>query len=213
MTNRQLTPIDRLLSSADNALRTLFAAPAVSRPSPAGDIEDSAMSDAEKRHVAGLMRVNHAGEVAAQALYQGHAVTARDAGTRRRMQLSATEEVDHLSWCRERIEQLGDRVSLLDPFWYAGSFTIGLAAGIAGDRWNLGFVAETERQVVRHLDSHLGQLPAGDAKSRAILEQMREDELQHANAAIDSGAADFPPALKWVMHVTSRAMTKTAYRI
>jgi ubiquinone biosynthesis monooxygenase Coq7 len=159
------------------------------------------------------MRVDHTGEVAAQALYHGQALTARTSGTRDAMEQAAREEGDHLRWCAERLVELDDKPSRLDPLWYMGSFLIGAAAGLAGDRWSLGFVAETERQVVRHLDGHLSSLPQGDARSRAILEQMRVDEGVHATTAIESGAADLPQPVKRLMTATARLMTETAYRI
>jgi len=183
------------------------------RPNPADAVEDRPLTAAMRRHSGALMRVNHAGEVSAQALYQGQAVAARSARVRESMQQSADEEIDHLVWCRQRLSELGTRTSRLDPLWYAGSFSLGLAAGLCGDKWSLGFVAETERQVVRHLDSHLARLPAVDLKSRAILEQMQIDEGRHATVAIESGAAELPAAVKKLMALTSSVMTTTAYWI
>ncbi len=212
MEKRQLTPFDRLLASANNALRTV-AAPAgrSARENPAQHIIDADLSDSQKRHAAGLMRVNHAGEVAAQALYQGHAAVARDRGIEEQMQHAADEEFDHLAWCEQRINELGEDVSKLSPVWYAGAFAIGAASGILGDKWSLGFIAETERQVCEHLDSHLEGLPPEDAKSRAIVEQMRDEEQEHGENAIEAGAAELPPPVKRLMQMTAKVMTKTAY--
>lgn len=211
---RRLSFLDRLIIDVDRGLRALQGeTPAVGRDNPAGDAPEPELSEAQRRHVAGLMRVDHAGEVAAQALYHGQAVTARSPRLRDAMQQAAREEGDHLRWCRERLEELGDRSSRLDPLWYLGSFAIGAAAGLAGDRWSLGFVVETERQVMRHLDGHLASLPAGDRRSRAILEQMREDEGVHATTALESGAAELPSPVKRLMTLTARLMTETAYRI
>ncbi len=177
MQNRQLTPIDRLLAGLDNALRTV-AAPAgrPARQNPAADISDADLGDAQKAHVAGLMRVNHAGEVAAQGLYQGHAVVARDTAIADQMQRAADEEFDHLAWCEQRLAELDAGPSRLSPVWYAGAFAIGAASGILGDRWSLGFIAETERQVCAHLTSHLDRLPDDDAKTRAIVEMMQSQD-------------------------------------
>ena len=212
--DRGRTPrgLDALISNFDRALRTLAAEPAVTgRVSPGHGHPGGDLDDRERRHVAGLMRVDHAGEVAAQALYHGQAVTARRERVRAAMDRSAHEESDHLLWCRERLGELGSRRSYLDPLWYAGSFAIGAIAGIAGDRWSLGFVAETERQVVRHLDEHLQSLPVGDQLSRAMLEQLREDEGHHASTAVSEGAAELPGPLRGLMRVVSKAMTRGAY--
>ena len=212
MKMRQLTPLDRLLASANNALRTV-AAPAgrSARQNPAANIIDADLNTSQKRHAAGLMRINHAGEVAAQALYQGHATVARDKDIEEQMQRAADEEFDHLAWCEQRIHELGEDVSKLSPFWYAGAFAIGAASGVLGDKWSLGFIAETERQVCAHLDSHHDDLPPEDAKSRAIVEQMRDEEEEHGENAIDAGAADLPAPIKRVMQLTAKVMTKTAY--
>ena len=214
MQTRQLTPLDKLLASASNALRTV-AAPAgrSARPNPAEHIIDADLDARQKAHAAGLMRVNHAGEVCAQALYQGHAEVARDESVESQMQRAADEEFDHLAWCEERIKELGEDVSKLSPFWYAGAFAIGAASGILGDRWSLGFIAETEKQVCAHLDSHLESLPANDAKSRAIIEQMRDEEEEHGANAVEAGAADLPAPVKRLMQMTAKIMTKTAYRV
>ena len=212
MNTRQLTPIDRLLASANNALRTV-AAPAgrSARPNPAANIIDADLDARQKRHAAGLMRINHAGEVAAQALYQGHATVARDKHVEAQMQHAADEEFDHLAWCEERIQELGENVSKLSPFWYAGAYAIGAASGILGDKWSLGFIAETERQVCAHLDDHLEDLPPEDMKSRAIVEQMRDEEEEHGENAKNAGAADLPAPVKRLMRMTAKVMTKTAY--
>ena len=214
MRTRDLTPIDRLLIGLNNALRTV-AAPAGQSPraNPAAEIDDGDLDDAEKKHAAGLMRVNHAGEVAAQGLYQGHAVVARDSEIEAQMQRAADEEFDHLAWCEQRLEELGEKPSLLSPVWYGGSFLIGAASGIFGDKWSLGFIAETERQVCEHLDSHLDGLPDDDARSRAIVTQMRDEEAEHGENAIEAGAAELPPALKHLMKLTARIMTTSAYRV
>ncbi|MDH3611873.1 MAG: 2-polyprenyl-3-methyl-6-methoxy-1,4-benzoquinone monooxygenase [Gammaproteobacteria bacterium] len=214
MEDRDLTPLDRLLASVDNALRTI-AAPAgrPSRENPAAEIAESELSDDQKAHAAGLMRVNHAGEVAAQGLYQGHAVVARDAMIEKQMQHAADEEFDHLAWCEQRLAELNAGPSRLSPVWYAGAFAIGAASGVLGDRWSLGFIAETERQVCAHLDSHLDRLPDDDAKSRAIVRKMRDEEEQHGENAIEAGAAQLPDPIQRLMQLTAKLMTKTAYRL
>ena len=214
MQTRNLTPLDKLLASANNALRTV-AAPAgrTARPNPAKHILETDLTDREKAHAAGLMRVNHAGEVCAQALYQGHAAVARDPSIEDQMQRAADEEFDHLAWCEERLHELGEDVSKLSPFWYAGSFAIGAVSGVLGDKWSLGFIAETERQVCAHLDSHLDELPPEDARSRAIVEQMRDEEEEHGENAIDAGAAELPEPVRRLMQMTAKVMTKTAYRV
>ena len=212
MEKRQLTPLDRLLSSANNALRTV-AAPAgrSARKNPAEHIIDADLGADERSHAAGLMRVNHAGEVAAQALYQGHAAVARDKDIERQLQQAADEEFDHLAWCEQRIQELGEDVSRLSPLWYAGAFAIGAASGILGDKWSLGFIAETEKQVCDHLDNHLDSLPEGDARSRAIIEQMRDEEEEHGDNSVAAGAAELPAPVRRLMRVTAKVMTKTAY--
>ncbi len=211
---RRLSFLDRAIIDLDRGLRALQGEPrAEGRENPAAGVPDAHLSPAQRRHAAGLMRVDHAGEVAAQALYHGQATTARSRDLREAMQRAAREEGDHLRWCRERLKELGERSSRLDPLWYLGSFVIGAAAGLAGDRWSLGFVVETERQVMRHLDGHLGSLPAGDRRSRAILEQMRVDEGEHATTALESGAAELPQPVKRLMTLTARLMTATAYRL
>jgi ubiquinone biosynthesis monooxygenase Coq7 len=211
MSQRHYTPADRLMMHADTALRTLFGRPRITERANPADGIDEGIGQEDKHHAAGLMRVNHAGEVAAQGLYEGQALTARLADVRAKMQRAAEEENDHLAWCEQRIEELGQHKSLLNPLWYFGSLAIGALAGKVGDRWSLGFVAETEHQVVKHLDDHLQQLPAGDLRSRAILEQMRDDELHHATTALDAGGAVLPPTVKKLMAMTSKIMTTTAY--
>ncbi|WP_104098008.1 2-polyprenyl-3-methyl-6-methoxy-1,4-benzoquinone monooxygenase [Stutzerimonas kunmingensis] len=211
---RHYSPADRLLTQADSALRTLLpfsGQPA--RPSPAVLKNEAELSESETRHVAGLMRINHTGEVCAQALYQGQALTARLPQVRRAMEQAADEEIDHLAWCEQRIRQLGSHTSVLNPLFYGLSFGIGATAGLISDRISLGFVAATEDQVCKHLDEHLGQLPASDDKSRAILEQMREDEQQHSTAAIEAGGLRFPTPVKFGMSLVSKVMTKATYRI
>lgn len=213
MNSRRLSPLDRLLDSADRALRTVFVgATASSRETPAANVEEAPLSESEQRHVAGLMRVNHAGEVAAQALYQGQAATARLDAVRESMATAAEEENDHLAWCEQRLKELDDRTSRLDALWYAGSFAIGAVAGLIGDRWSLGFVAETEKQVVEHLESHLELLPEADQRSRAIVEQMKEDEARHGDMARAAGGAELPAPIRRLMRLTSKIMTTTAYR-
>jgi ubiquinone biosynthesis monooxygenase Coq7 len=211
--DRQLTPLDRLLDQADQALRASFGRPRARRPSPAAQLDGHLVDEDTRRHVAGLIRVDHAGEVAAQGLYHGQALTARRPEIREAMQQAAREEGDHLAWCHDRLEELGDRPSLLNPLWYAGAVAIGAVAGMAGDRWSLGFMAETERQVEGHLDGHLDRLPVGDARSRAILEQMKADEVGHAQAAIAAGGGDLPRPIRGLMRLAARVMTSTAYRL
>ncbi len=212
MLERQLSPIDKLLVSANNALRTV-AAPAgrTIRHNPAADIDGTDLDSKQRAHAAGLMRVNHAGEVAAQALYQGHAAVARDKTLQAQMKQAANEEFDHLSWCEQRIQELGSAPSRLSPLWYAGAYAIGAASGVVGDKWSLGFIAETEKQVCAHLEAHLEQLPKADAKSRAIVEQMRNEEAKHGENAIEAGAARLPRPIVQLMRATAKIMTKTAY--
>jgi len=208
-----LPDIDRLIIGFDRALRTLCG-PAVSmRPVPGGNLPNPELSAAEKRHAAALMRVNHSGEVCAQALYQGQALTARDVAARTTLEHAAAEETEHLAWTAQRIDELGGRVSVLNPFFYAGSFAIGAISGLLGDKWNMGFLAETERQVEGHLDGHLEQLPVQDEKSRAIVTQMKEDEARHANTALAHGAAELPEPVKQAMRISSRLMTVSTYRL
>ena len=212
MTTRAYTPFDRALISFDQALRTVFGRPRVTeRANPAEPYADVDLSDEERRHIGGLMRVNHTGEVCAQALYQGQALTARLAEVRERLERSAQEENDHLAWCEQRLDELGARKSLLNPLWYAGSFAMGAAAGIAGDKWSLGFVVETERQVEDHLDDHLTQVPGDDQRTRAILMQMKADEIHHAEVARAAGGAELPTPVKVAMQTVSKVMTRGAY--
>jgi ubiquinone biosynthesis monooxygenase Coq7 len=214
MTTRQYSPLDQLLMHMDKAVRTVFGSPPVTeRPNPAETQPEAELGAAERRLVAGLMRVNHAGEVSAQALYQGQALTAKLPEVRGKMERAAMEENDHLAWCEHRLKELDSHTSVLNPLWYAGSFAIGALAGVAGDKWSLGFVVETERQVVKHLQEHLERLPAEDHKSRAILRQMEEDEAHHATTALNAGGAELPAPVKQAMRLTSKLMTTTAYYI
>lgn len=210
---RHQSSTDKFISAVDIALRSVFVPKQrqTVRSNPAADIPEPVMNAEEKRHVAGLMRINHAGEVCAQALYQGQAITAQLTTIRDKMTAAAIEEVDHLGWCEDRLHELNSTTGLLNPFWYAGSFMIGMLAGFAGDQWSLGFVAETERQVTEHLRNHTRQLPQQDEKTRAILSQMQYDETQHAQMAQRAGAADLPWIIKQAMRLTSKLMTKTSY--
>ena len=211
---RNYTRLDRLIASVDEALRiSTGEAPTPERENPAGDIPPAELDDEESRHVAGLMRINHTGEVCAQALYAGQAATARLDETRESMQQAADEEIDHLAWCEERLKELDSRPSILNPLWYAGSFTIGALAGIAGDQWSLGFVKETENQVEAHLEDHLERLPEGDERSQAILDQMKTDEARHAEMADEAGARDLPKPIQSAMAFTAGIMKSLAYRI
>jgi ubiquinone biosynthesis monooxygenase Coq7 len=212
--SRSYSPIDRLIIGFDNALRMATGtATEASRENPAGSIPDLVMEEEQRKHAAGLMRVNHAGEVCAQALYAGQAATARSADVQSDMQQAANEEIDHLSWCKERLDELDSQPSLLDPLWYAGSFAIGAVAGLAGDGWSLGFLKETENQVEAHLEGHIDELPPEDARSRAILDQMKIDEAKHAQMAEDSGAYDLPEPVRQLMKMTAQVMKSVAYRI
>lgn len=214
MMERNYTRLDRLIASMDEALRiSTGEAPTPDRESPAGDIPQAVLDEEEIRHVAGLMRINHTGEVCAQALYAGQAATARLEETRESMQQAADEEIDHLAWCEERLRELDSRPSILNPLWYAGSFTIGALAGIAGDQWSLGFVKETENQVEAHLEDHLERLPEGDERSQAILDQMKTDEARHAEMAEEAGARDLPRPIQSAMAFTAGIMKTLAYRI
>ncbi len=212
---RQLSVLDNLLCQVDTALRTLFvpAQRTSQRGIPGQALHDHPMNKEQKHHVAGLMRVNHAGEVSAQALYQGQALTAKLPRVKVQMAEAAAEEIEHLAWCEQRLRELGSQPSLLNPLWYSGSFMIGALAGLVGDRWSLGFVAETERQVTAHLEKHLQQLPPEDIKTRAILAQMQEDEAHHANVAQDAGAAELPVLIKQLMHCVAKLMTQSSYSI
>jgi 3-demethoxyubiquinol 3-hydroxylase len=212
MNARDYNPLDRALIGLDQAVRTVFGRPhTTERPNPAAGIDDTELSEKERKQVARLMRINHTGEVCAQALYQGQALTARESEVQQSMERSALEENDHLNWCETRLKELGDRKSLLNPLWYAGSFTIGALAGLAGDKWSLGFVVETERQVENHLDEHLAEIPSTDLKTRAVLEEMIADEVHHAEVAKDAGGTSLPGPVKLAMSLTSKVMTRTVY--
>ncbi len=212
MTTRDYTGADRLLMNVDSALRTLFGRPKTTeRQNPAAALPEADLTDQQRKHVARLMRINHTGEVCAQALYQGQALGARLPETRKRMERSAREENDHLAWCEDRLRELGDRKSLLNPIFYAGSFAMGAAAGLVGDRWSLGFVVETERQVESHLEGHLEQIPAQDEKTRCVLEQMKADEVHHAQVAKAAGGAELPAPIRLAMRATSVVMTRSVY--
>jgi 3-demethoxyubiquinol 3-hydroxylase len=210
-----MNTLDRWLVSADNALRTLGGAAHAARPcpGPANTGDAAPLPEADRELAGALMRVNHVGEVCAQALYQAQALTARTPELRQQMDKAAREEVDHLAWTEQRLQELGDRPSLLNPLWYAGSFAIGLLAGRLGDAASLGFVVETERQVEQHLAGHLDRLPAEDARSRAIVDQMRTDERQHADDALQAGGMELPAPVRWLMRGAARVMTTTAHRI
>jgi ubiquinone biosynthesis monooxygenase Coq7 len=212
MSERKFNTADQFLIGIDNALRTLFGRPQVTeRANPAECIEETEMSEEERDLTARLMRINHTGEVCAQALYQGQALTAKLPQIRATMERAAQEENDHLAWCETRLNELDNRKSMLNPFWYAGSFLIGAAAGLAGDKWSLGFVAETEHQVEAHLNDHMQRIPAQDQKSLAILEQMKDDEIHHATVALEAGGADLPTPIKAAMKLTSKLMTKSVF--
>ncbi len=208
-----MNALDPLIISLDNALRTLAGAVHAARPNPAGVPQGETLTDPERREAAALMRVNHVGEVCAQALYQAQALTARTPELRQQMERAAREETDHLAWTQERLAELGGRVSWLNPLWYAGAFGIGLLAGRSGDAVSLGFVVETERQVEDHLASHLDRLPAGDTRSRAIVEVMQDDERRHADEAGAAGGLALPTPLRWLMRGAAKAMTTTAHHI
>lgn len=205
--------IDRLIPELDKVLRTLFAPAPTRRPMPGEDLPEADLSEAEKRHAAALMRINHCGEICAQALYQGQAITSHQPEVKRALAQAAQEETEHLNWTERRIAELGGRKSLLNPLWYAGSLGLGLFAGKLGDAWNLGFLAETERQVESHLESHKAQLSPQDEKSRVVLEQMKSDEISHAHMAVEQGARELPLPVKMAMKLSSKVMTKTAYYI
>jgi ubiquinone biosynthesis monooxygenase Coq7 len=214
MANRQLSGLDQILTQLDQGLRMVLSnAPAPQRVSPAVEIADTELSDQERQHAIGLMRVNHAGEVCAQALYQGQALTAKLPEVGEQMEHAAAEEIDHLAWCEERIVELGGRTSALNPVWYAMSFGIGAGAGLISDKLSLGFVAATEDQVCDHLQKHLEDLPISDSKSRAIVKQMLDDEARHAKAALEAGGHRFPASVKKLMTFVSSAMTGSSYRL
>lgn len=210
---RHLTPLDRILATFQRALDTVAGAPVAGRPSPGESEPLPDLDPRQRRDVAGLMRVNHTGEVCAQALYDGQAALARDRDTRDYLESAAAEETDHLAWCAGRLDELGDRPSLLNPVWYAGSFAIGALAAAAGDRWSLGFVVETERQVEAHLGEHIERMPGTDTRSRAILATMQADEARHANNALARGGAKLPFPVPRLMRCASNVMKAIAYRI
>jgi ubiquinone biosynthesis monooxygenase Coq7 len=203
---------DELIIGFDRALRTLSGAASSRRPNPAASLPEETLTQAERGHAGGLMRVNHTGEVCAQALYQAQALIARDPQLRQRFVQAASEEEDHLAWAQQRLAELGEHASYANPLWYAGSFVIGLIAGIGGDRANLGFVVETERQVEEHLTEHMDRLPPADARSRAIVAAMRDDEARHGASARDAGASELPLPIRAAMRATAKLMTLTAYR-
>jgi ubiquinone biosynthesis monooxygenase Coq7 len=209
----KLACMDRFFGAADSALRTLFAKPRAARPCPVVPADETRLDGTEARQAAALMRVNHVGEICAQALYTAQALVTRDPELRDHFQRAANEETDHLAWTAERLHELGDRPSLLNPLWYSGAFALGLLAGRMGDRLSLGFVVETERQVEAHLQSHLERLPAGDHASRAIVAQMKDDEAAHAALALQAGAAELPAAAKALMRAAAKVMTTTAHYI
>ncbi len=213
MAIRTLSPLDRLLGDAQRALETVLGAPPANRPNPAADEAEIVLDDDERRHAAGLMRINHVGEVCAQALYCGQAAVARDEATRAHLLEAAQEETDHLAWCNQRLRELDSRPSLLNPLWYASSYAIGALAGLRGDGWNLGFVVETERQVEAHIDQHLDSLPPADARSRAILQVMKADEARHAANAENAGARVLPQPVPRLMAAASTLMKTVAYRV
>ena len=205
--------IDRFITEFDQGLRTVLAEAQTLRPFPDRDKSESQLSDSEKRRAAALMRINHSGEVCAQALYNGQALTARNPATEAALREASQEETEHLAWCEKRIRELGSHKSFMNPVFYAGSFALGAFAGALGDKWNLGFLAETENQVGKHIEDHLKRLPEQDEKSRAILEQMKIDEAKHAITAITHGGAPLPLPVKLAMKISSKIMTKTTYWI
>ncbi|WP_374604213.1 2-polyprenyl-3-methyl-6-methoxy-1,4-benzoquinone monooxygenase [Arenimonas sp.] len=209
---RHFSPLDRLIIEFQHALGTSLGQARAERPNPAGSLPDPELAEPDRRHAAGLMRINHTGEVCAQALYLGQAAVARDEATRQHLQHAAQEETDHLAWCGDRLAELDSRPSVFNPLWYAGSYAIGLAAGLRGDGWNLGFVVETERQVEAHLEEHLQTLPPGDERSRAILRTMKADEARHADNAEQAGARVLPQPIPTLMALSSRLMKAVAYR-
>ncbi len=212
--HRQYSILDKLCLNVQQGLRTLLGPiPDTGRANPADSLPEQPLTTTEKQHSAAMMRVNHAGEIAAQALYQGHALTARDPATREKMTQAAFEEYDHLRWCESRLAELGSHKSYLSPVWYLGSLSIGVLSGLAGDKWNLGFVAATEDQVVAHLEAHLARLPEKDVKSQAIVKQMQADEAHHAEMARGAGGAALPEPILKLMGLTSKVMTLTASKI
>ncbi|HAT38898.1 2-polyprenyl-3-methyl-6-methoxy-1,4-benzoquinone monooxygenase [Polynucleobacter necessarius] len=209
-----MSPVDRLILEFDTALRAVVGGANASRPTPGSEIGGgSSLDAAERKHAAGLMRVNHVGEVCAQALYQSQKLVARNSELREMLNHSGREEMDHLAWCETRLQELGSHTSYLNPIWYAGSFAIGLVAGLAGDKWSLGFVAETEKQVENHLESHLEKLPKDDHRSRAIVDHMRIDEIAHGQDAKNAGGVNLPESIQKIMQAISKIMVTTAYKI
>lgn len=208
-----MTLLDNIIIELDKGLRTVLAEAPTLRPFPDRHQVESPMTDGEKRHAAALMRINHSGEVCAQALYNGQALTSRNPATETALREASQEETEHLAWCEKRIRELGSHKSLLNPLWYTGSFALGALAGALGDKWNLGFLAETEHQVGKHIENHLHSLPPQDAKSRAVLEQMKIDEAKHEHTAINHGGARLPLPVRLAMKLTSKIMTRTAYWI
>lgn len=214
MRTPKYSQIDQIFIELDKAVTTIWGKPpTTNRRYPDDDVKNGELSESERKHAAGLMRVNHSGEVSAQALYQGQALTAKLPTVRAAMEAAAMEENDHLVWCENRLEDLGSHKSVLNPLWYVGSFAIGALAGKVGDKWSLGFVAETEKQVVRHLDSHLKSISDSDAKSRAVIEQMKKDELHHGTVALEAGGEALPALIKKLMGLVSKVLTRTSYRI
>jgi ubiquinone biosynthesis monooxygenase Coq7 len=209
----RLRGLDRFIVEFDRALRTLAGAAPAAREVPGQELPEAKLPEPQRRHAAALMRINHTGEICAQALYSGQALTARSDATRRVLERAGEEEAEHLAWTAARVESLGGRLSVFNPVFYAGAFIIGATSGTAGDRWSLGFLAETERQVEAHLDGHLASLPAADRKSRAVVEQMKQDEARHATSATSHGATELPWPVKRIMKLAARAMTATTYRI
>lgn len=205
--------IDQVINTFDGAMRTIFAEAKPRRARPDASIKEEVITDKQKQEVVALMRINHVGEVCAQALYSGQALTSRNPQIVSALQHAASEETDHLAWCESRIKELGGRKSFLNPVWYMGSFTLGAVAGAIGDKWNLGFLAETEKQVSAHLSSHLKTLPIEDLKTRSIIEQMQADEMSHAQEAVNLGAAELPVTIKKLMKISSKIMTSTAYYV
>lgn len=205
--------IDSLIVEFDRALRTVFAPARSTRAVPGAEQDEAALSEEDKAHIAGLMRVNHVGEICAQALYQGQALTSHDPAVTEALRQAAHEETEHLAWTEQRLKELGGRKSLLNPLWYAGALSIGVLAGRFGDRWSLGFLAETERQVEAHLASHIDRVPQSDGRSQAILEQMKRDEASHAETALGLGAAELPAPVRGAMKLASGVMTRVAYRV
>ena len=208
-----MVSLDHFIVEFDKGLRTLFSQAHSVRPYPDAELPDAPMDEAEKKHAAALMRVNHSGEICAQALYQGQALTARDPEVQQKLEHAAQEETEHLAWTAKRVHELGGHLSVLNPFWYTGSLAIGAVAGLLGDKWNLGFLSETEQQVGHHLQSHLDRLPVQDAKSRAIVGQMYTDEIGHSDMAKELGGAELPPPVQLAMKLNAKVMTTLSYRV